>query len=483
MTLKKYIWLLSLLPALPAVAQTADDDATLGEVVVTAQRREERLQDVPAAISALSGERLSRQHLLGNADLASQVPSLSFTVQGPGESTLAIRGLGTAYGLAPAVSYYLNETPLDIRTDGMAGAPDIDFFDIERVEVLRGPQGTLYGSSSMGGALRILTAQPDPTGMEVKAEAGLSDMSGGGTGYSGKAALNLPLGDNSAVRFVGAYEHLPGYIDRAAPGDYSDPSPDLQVTKKRANDADIKSGRIIGLWRPTEAISIKPSVYFSEIESGSSSEYFDNLPKYTRAATYASPMISKLVSGNLLVEGDLGFASLLSSSSVLKRDVDNDDDYSLLLVNFAPLFGLPVVDYPTLHRLSSHNEGFIQEFRLTSKSEGRFRWVAGAYYSRFKQHSIELIDSQTFADAFGQTDSTSIYTFDQDLLDRQSAVFADLTYQLLPNLEATVGARYYELKDRLENVQTGVLAAPNQPRVHAKANGTSPRFVLSYRPS
>src|SRR5262245_30492230 len=116
-----------------AVAQTTPK-GTLEEVVVTAQRRQENLQDVAAAITAMSGDALSRQHLSGNADLARQVPSLSFTVQGPGESTLAIRGLGTAYGLAPAVSYYINETPLDIRTDGVAGAPDIDFFDVERVE-------------------------------------------------------------------------------------------------------------------------------------------------------------------------------------------------------------------------------------------------------------------------------------------------------------------------------------------------------------
>ena len=115
----------------------------LEEVVVTAQRREERLQDVPAAISSLSGEDLNRRNLLGNADLAARVPGLSLEVQGPGESTLSIRGVGTAYGLAPAVSYYLNETPLDIRTDGSTGVPDIDFFDVDRVEVLRGPQGTL----------------------------------------------------------------------------------------------------------------------------------------------------------------------------------------------------------------------------------------------------------------------------------------------------------------------------------------------------
>ena len=125
---------------------------SLDEIVVTAQRRAERLQDVPAAITALSGDTLNQMRLQGNADLAAYVPSLSFDVLGPGETTLAIRGLGTSYGLEPAVSLYINETPLDIRTDGYAGAPDIDFFDVDRVEVLRGPQGTLYGSSSMGGA-------------------------------------------------------------------------------------------------------------------------------------------------------------------------------------------------------------------------------------------------------------------------------------------------------------------------------------------
>ena len=155
----------SLLATQPAPAENAGDSLT--EIVVTAQRRAERLQDVPEAISALSGDMLNQMRLQGTADLAAFVPSLSFDVLGPGETTLTIRGLGTAYGLEPAVSLYVNETPLDIRTDGYAGAPDIDFFDVDRVEVLRGPQGTLYGSSSMGGAVRILTAQPDPSAFRM----------------------------------------------------------------------------------------------------------------------------------------------------------------------------------------------------------------------------------------------------------------------------------------------------------------------------
>src|ERR1700722_20262499 len=195
-----------------AVAQSSGDSLT--EIVVTAQRRAERLQDVPAAITALSGDALNQMRLQGNADLAAYVPSLSFDVLGPGETTLTIRGLGTSYGLEPAVSLYVNETPLDIRTDGFAGAPDIDFFDVDRVEVLRGPQGTLYGSSSMGGAVRILTAQPNPSAFAVNAEVGGSSMDGGGLGYLTKSAVNLPLSADAAVRIVGAFEHVPGYIQQ-----------------------------------------------------------------------------------------------------------------------------------------------------------------------------------------------------------------------------------------------------------------------------
>jgi iron complex outermembrane receptor protein len=186
----------SLLTVQTVAAQTSSD--SLSEIVVTAQRRAERLQDVPAAITALSGDSLNQMRLQGNADLAAYVPSLSFDVLGPGETTLTIRGLGTSYGLEPAVSLYMNETPLDIRTDGFAGAPDIDFFDVDRVEVLRGPQGTLYGSSSMGGAVRILTAQPDPKAFAVNAEVGGSSMNGGGAGYLAKSAVNLPLTADSA---------------------------------------------------------------------------------------------------------------------------------------------------------------------------------------------------------------------------------------------------------------------------------------------
>ena len=467
---------------LTSVAMAASSDA-LDEIVVTAQRRAERLQDVPAAITALSGDSLNEMRLQGNADLAAYVPSLSFDVLGPGETTLAIRGLGTSYGLEPAVSLYMNETPLDIRTDGYAGAPDIDFFDVDRVEVLRGPQGTLYGSSSMGGAIRILTAQPDPKAFAVNAEVGGSSMDGGGEGYLAKSAVNLPVTADSAIRVVGAFEHVPGYIKQAVPGDYTVAQPDLPVRARRINDVDLKSGRIMGLWKPTDALTIKPTFMISEVDARNNSNYFSNLPEFTTAATYPSPQASRLEVGNLQVDYNFDFATLMSSTSVLSRDVQTQSDFTLFWANLAPAFGVPnPPNYPSTDFDTSHNSGFVQELRLTSPTEQALRWVGGAYFSHYRQHSTESTNSNAFANAIGQTTGPNLYSFDQSVIDQQTAVFVDLTYKILPRLEITAGERYYELRDSLENVQSGALAAPSQPLVHAKASGNSPRLVLTYHP-
>ncbi|MBS0578095.1 MAG: TonB-dependent receptor [Proteobacteria bacterium] len=470
---------LALILSVPVLA-----DSGLEEVVVTAQRRSENLQDVPAAVTAISGESLGQMHLQGTADLAQRVPSLSFDTLNPGESTLAIRGLGASYGLAPTVSYYLNETPLDVRTDGYTGAPDVDFFDVDRVEVLRGPQGTLYGASSMGGALRVLTAQPRFDSYAVSAEFGGSSMDGGGgAGYFAKSALNLPLSSTFAVRMVGTYEHIPGYIDRVTPGDYREPQPNDPVAARAVNDVDLKGGRILATWKPSEALTISPSLIYSEVSAASNAQYYTNQPSFTTAGYYDSPQKSRLTVGNLAVNYDFGFADLLSSTSVLSRDTDTWSDFTLFFANLAPLFGVPYPpNTPATDHLTSTNAGFVQELRLTSPTEQRLRWVAGAYFSRFRQHTDEITDSADFAAAIGQTDSPNLYSFDQAVIDQQAAVFADLTYVIVPKVEFTVGDRYYELRDSLENTQSGVLAAPNQPLVHAKASGHSPRVVLSYHP-
>jgi len=476
------------------VLAAAADDATGGaleEVIVTAQRRSERIQDVPSAITALDSEAISRLNLRGTEELARQVPSMTFDVLTPGESTITMRGLGTAYGLSPTVSYYLNEVPLDMRTDGYSGAPDIDLFDVDRVEVLRGPQGTLYGASAMGGAVRIITKQPDFTRFASESEFALETADGGNEGWQVKTALNVPVSDRFATRLVGTYQRVPGYVDRAEPASsFYDPHPDDPVVDENANDVDVIGGRAIAKWLLTDAVTVTPSVMYQEIRADGRGDWYSNQPEFQIATYYPEQSKSRLLVANALVEADLGPMQLLSSTSYASKDVDFDHDFSVLSANLAPLFGVPepIPNYPTSVFDGSDNSGFIQEFRLTSSDEAaRLRWVAGAYYSKFRQTSAEYIDSASFAgdiaELYGDPSlaDPAIYRFDQRSEDQQTAVFGEVAIKLWPALELTAGLRGYWLETSLENTQSGLLAAPNQPHTTSSKDGVNPRIVLNYR--
>lgn len=200
-------------------AQPADAGAATegSEIIVTATKRSERLQDVPIAITAIGNKDLVQGNVTGTADLARMVPSLAVKTLVPGENQIVMRGINTGYGLAPAVSYYLDETPFDLRSDGFSGAPDVDFFDVARVEALRGPQGTLYGASSMGGTIRIITNAPSTAGFDYKGEVSGNLPKGGSMGYAGKIVLNVPLADNLAGRIFASHIHTGGFVDRINP--------------------------------------------------------------------------------------------------------------------------------------------------------------------------------------------------------------------------------------------------------------------------
>ncbi len=182
------------------------------------------------------------------------------------------------------------------------------------------------------------------------------------------------------------------------------------MTARRINDVDLKSGRIIGLWKPTDALTIKPTLMISEVDASNNSNYFSNLPEFTTAAYYPTPQTSRLEVGNLQVDYAFGFATLMSSTSVLSRDVQTQSDFTLLLANLAPAFGIAYPpNYPETDFDTSHNAGFVQELRLTSPTDQGLRWVGGAYFSHYRQHSTETSNSATFADAIGQTTGPNLY--------------------------------------------------------------------------
>src|SRR6516165_2097072 len=196
-------------------AATQPSAGTLQEVVVTAQKREERLHDVPMGVTAITEEQLQRQQLVNLQDLQSQVPGFSLTQVQPGQTRLTLRGQNVG-GIGSTVTTYIDDTPFgssNALADGFFYSGDFDTWDLQRIEVLRGPQGTLYGAGSEGGLLKYVTNPPDPTKFAAAAQVGGEDVAHGQNGGSGRGMINLPIGDRAAFRLSGYYSTMPGYID------------------------------------------------------------------------------------------------------------------------------------------------------------------------------------------------------------------------------------------------------------------------------
>src|SRR5579863_1683182 len=203
------------------VADSGSSAGTLQEIVVTAQKREEKLHDVPMGVTAISAEELDQQQIVSLEDLQSKVPGLSLTEVQPGETRLTLRGQNVG-GIGSTVTTYIDDTPFgssNALANGFFYSGDFDTWDLQRVEVLRGPQGTLYGAGSEGGLLKYVTNAPDPTKFAAAVQAGGEDVAHGQAAGSGKGMINLPIGDRAAFRLSGYYGGLPGYVNDPSLGE------------------------------------------------------------------------------------------------------------------------------------------------------------------------------------------------------------------------------------------------------------------------
>jgi outer membrane receptor protein involved in Fe transport len=256
--------------AAPADAADTASDTGLSEVTVTAERQKSTIQDTPVSVSALTGEQLSAAGLTRVEDIAHEVPGLSMRTAGPGLTEYEARGLASNGGAAPTVGFYLDEIPLSPPALSQSGKVVIDpnLYDIERVEILRGPQGTLYGSGSMGGTVKVLTNQPKLGTFEGSAQATVSDTDGGGGNYGGNLMINVPVGDVLAVRFVLSDLYRSGWIDNRTVSPFPidvdlatghrGPVETTPVTSAfhNANDERLSSGRISILYKPSDDFSV-----------------------------------------------------------------------------------------------------------------------------------------------------------------------------------------------------------------------------------
>ncbi len=375
----------------------------LEEVIVTAQKRDEKLRDVPSSVSVISGARIESTGATSLAEYASYVPGLVVNSGGtPGQASIVLRGISTGGdGISGAlVGTYLNDSPVGASTRNArpaAFALDLLPYDLDRIEVLRGPQGTLYGASTMAGLLKYVLRDADPNRTEVRVGGSMeSTQSTNEPTYGVRGAVNVPLIDGVlGIRASGFYQDNAGWIDNVGLGVHNE------------NSSTQQGGRVAALWQPTDDITIKATAMFQDIEAdGNAVVQLDRdtfLPvvnRYTRSTSLREPYEQTLRFYSVTANWDAGPVEFTSATSWSSSRNTAIGDQSLI---YPPLFGLfdPTAPAAGLSDflLDIDLEKFTQEFRVASPTGSDFEWLLGAFYTDEDILNIQHLGAYTTAGA------------------------------------------------------------------------------------
>ncbi len=453
---------------LAATAQALAQDAaesdrtaagTIEEIVVTAQKRSQLLLEVPQSVTVVASETLERQHADNFEDYLALIPGLSLESSTPGVSRITLRGINTG-GVASTVGVYVDEVPFG-SSSGLANgailAGDFDTFDVARLEVLRGPQGTRYGASSLGGVMKFVTNPPSTAGFEARGQAGFESVKDGDVGYSATGLVNVPLTDRLAVRASGFYRFDDGFIDSI--GNNPIPSlldPNVTIVDgtrvgENINELDTFGGRVSGLFESGDRLSVRVTALMQNIESAAS-DYFEADPA-TLEPLYGDLVLSQYhpefteIEYRILsatVDYDLGFASLLSSTSYGTFEQDFQVDLAFGLAPVVTFLYGDAVARPLSAILdqTTGTDKFTQEFRLTSPESETLEWLVGAFYTREKS-AIDPQDlfaveagTETIAEGIPQVLEVFLHSTYEEY-----AAFANATWHLTPRFDLTFGGR------------------------------------------
>lgn len=472
----------------PALAQDEGSDGS--QIVVTAQKRSERLLDAPQSVTAISAADLSRLNAVQFRDFANAVPALTFSTAGPGQTQLTLRGVTAGNDIGPTVGIYVDDVPFGSSSafaNASSLALDAGLFDMERIEVLRGPQGTLYGASTMGGLLKYVTIQPDADNFSGSANASLSDTYRGGTSYSGSAGLNLPIVNGKlGLRTSGYYSHDGGFIDNLAAG------------KDDVNRSRVYGGRADLQFTPTEDLTIRLSGFLQNIHrrGGASADFtlagkpIDGSLDQRRLVDEPFDQRFRLVSGT--ISYDLGPASLTSISSyqTIRNSYRQDGSalYVPVLTSFGLLFNAVAVD----QRRTTNK--FTQEVRLASSGAKLLDWMVGGFYTHEKSGNAQVIvpyEDEGVVSPISLADVSIPSTYEE------IAAFGNLTLHVTDRFDLSGGLRWAENRQKFEQIGSGLLIG-STPQVRSRddvftylanarykfsSNTTAyVRFATGYRP-
>jgi outer membrane receptor protein involved in Fe transport len=397
------------------------------EVVVTATRRNERLQDVPISVTAFSQAELTQKGIVGFEGLARETPGAVLNVASDNNARLTARGISTngwGAGLQTTTTIYLDELPL--TTIGNTVTLNPNLYDVERVEFLRGPQGTLFGSGSLSGALRILTHSPNLADFDASALVDVGHTSeGGGIRQRYNGMVNIPLIDNTlGLRVVGFHRNEDGYVDNIGTG------------QKNSNSLRDSGGRAVLLWQPADRLSLKLLGSYEDSDPNDSSLTNPKLGERKRLSTRDDLYTSRTQFYNATLDYRFDWADLTSSSTYAIQDGNFTVDLAGTTANLVPFYLDDVYDART----------FVQETRLVSGTGSKFDWVLGGFYLHRDTEVVGVNQSTPeFLAAHGITGlpaDARFNDFGTDTRQYELAGFGDLTYHFTDKLSLSGGARY-----------------------------------------
>jgi iron complex outermembrane receptor protein len=503
-----------------AYAQAQSNQNTaLEEVVVTAQKRSENLQDVPVSIQALGGEKLEQLQVSAFVDYVKYLPSVSFTTSGPGFGQVYMRGVasggdGNHSGSMPSVGVYLDEQPVTT----IQGALDIHVYDIARVEALAGPQGTLYGASSQAGTLRIITNKPTTAGFSAGVDVELNQIDHGGLGHTVEGFVNIPLSDKMAVRLVGWDVRDGGYIDNV-PGTRTydrgdtDPTNDYTINNKARVKNDYNSvytqgGRAALRIELDDNWVITPQV-MGQVQKANGLFAFD--PKVGDLKVshfYPEGSKDKWVQAAMTIEGQVANLDVTYSGSYLKRNDHTNQDYTDYSYFYDQVgYGFYWTDNagnlvnPSQYIAGKDNYSKeSHEIRIASSQDRKLRFVVGAFYQKQKHHIFQNYK----IDGLGSTLSVPGYTgtvwlTNQQRVDQDKAAFGQVEYDFNDKLMLTAGIRFFQAHNTLigfygygagygstgEKACFKAAVVPGSPCTNldkgVKESGNSPKVTLTYK--
>jgi outer membrane receptor protein involved in Fe transport len=497
---------------LPALAQTPSTSApesptagssVIGEIVVTATRRETSLEKTPISISAVTGAELERQGIASIEGLVQQTPGIFMATSGPGQSQFEIRGVSGSGGSSPTVGFYLDDVPINPPAAANNGKVIIDpnLYDLSRVEILRGPQGTVFGSGSMGGTIRLITNPADPSGFKASAETSLSGTDGGGFNHAESVMVNLPIvNDVLALRVVGTQAYTSGWINRVVLNPFPLEVDDgntrgaLQTAPVSSIHRDDNNEELTGVrasltFKPNENLTISPSVFYQRIHQDDPNT-FDSNPgtlAHYQPFDVAEPFSDEFLLGNITAIYRLPYLTITSITAGSTRTEKNTQDAS---ENFQWALGFPNysasaggIGAATVFE-DDITKQFSQEVRIASSGSGRLQWLVGGFYSAFKSNSNVFSTIPGILQYYGTTNFAAVV---QPTFIHQVAGFGEVTYALTDRLKATAGVRYYSYTTKVSTDAGGVAETGSDASKSYVAresdSGLNPKFSLDYQVS